>query len=40
MEAQGFTANPSEWWHFDYGDWRRYRLANQRFEELGNRAGA
>ncbi len=34
MEAQGFTANPSEWWHFDYGDWRRYRLANQRFEEL------
>ncbi|MHB1191852.1 MAG: M15 family metallopeptidase [Longimicrobiales bacterium] len=40
MEAQGFTANPSEWWHFDYGDWRRYRLANQRFEELGSRAGA
>jgi D-alanyl-D-alanine dipeptidase len=34
MEAQGFTANPSEWWHFDYGDWRRYRLANRRFEDL------
>lgn len=39
MEAQGFTANPSEWWHFDYADWRRYRLANQRFEELGRRPG-
>lgn len=35
MEAQGFTANPSEWWHFDFGEWRRYRLGNQRFEELG-----
>mgnify|MGYP001371863654 CR=1 FL=1 len=38
MEAQGFTANPTEWWHFDYGDWRRYRLVNERFEDLG--AGA
>lgn len=35
MLAQGFTANPSEWWHFDFGEWRRYRLGNQRFEELG-----
>ena len=34
MEAHGFAANPSEWWHFDYGDWRRFRLANLRFEEL------
>ena len=40
MEAQGFTANPSEWWHFDYGDWRRYRLGNQRFEKVGARTGA
>jgi len=40
MEAQGFTANPSEWWHFDHRDWRRYRLANQRFEELGAPQGA
>lgn len=37
MLAQGFTANPSEWWHFDHGEWRRYRLGNQRFEELGTR---
>jgi len=40
MEAQGFAANPSEWWHFDHGDWRRYPLANQRFEELGTPGGA
>jgi hypothetical protein len=24
-----------EWWHFDYGDWRRYRLGNQTFEQIG-----
>ena len=22
MEAEGFTVNPDEWWHFDYKDWR------------------
>ena len=22
MEAEGFTVYPSEWWHFDYKDWR------------------
>ncbi len=40
VEAQGFTANPTEWWHFDYRDWRRYRIGNQRFEELGKQEGA
>lgn len=35
MEAQGFTVYPAEWWHFDYGEWRRYRIGNQRFEEIG-----
>jgi D-alanyl-D-alanine dipeptidase len=34
MEAEGFTVYRNEWWHFDYGDWRRYRIGNQRFEEL------
>ncbi len=34
MEAQGFTVYPEEWWHFDYGDWRKYRIGNARFEEL------
>ena len=35
MEAQGFTVYEAEWWHFDYGDWRKYRIGNQRFEDLG-----
>jgi len=32
MEAEGFTVNESEWWHFDYQDWQSYRLQNVRFE--------
>ena len=28
MEAQGFTVYKSEWWHFDYKDWPRYRILN------------
>jgi D-alanyl-D-alanine dipeptidase len=35
MEAQGFSVYEVEWWHFDYKDWRYYRIGNQRFEELG-----
>jgi D-alanyl-D-alanine dipeptidase len=35
MEAQGFTVYPGEWWHFDYQDWRRYRIENRVFEEIG-----
>jgi D-alanyl-D-alanine dipeptidase len=35
MEAQGFAVYPAEWWHFDYKDWRRYRIGNQTFEEIG-----
>ena len=34
MEAQGFVANPNEWWHFDYKDWEQYPIMNVRFEEL------
>ena len=34
MEAQGFTVNDSEWWHFDYRDWRKYAIGNAVFEEL------
>jgi D-alanyl-D-alanine dipeptidase len=34
MEAEGFTVNSAEWWHFDYKDWRRYRIGNERFEEI------
>src|SRR3954470_19381605 len=32
LEAQGFMANPSEWWHFDYHGWERYPILNVPFE--------
>lgn len=35
MEQQGFTVNPTEWWHFDYKDWKDYGIQNVRFEDLG-----
>jgi D-alanyl-D-alanine dipeptidase len=34
MEREGFSVYEAEWWHFDYRDWRRYRIGNQRFEDL------
>jgi len=38
MEAQGFTVFENEWWHFDYDDWKKYRIGNIAFEELLNQA--
>lgn len=35
MEPRGFAMFPAEWWHFDYQDWRLYRLGNVPFERLG-----
>jgi D-alanyl-D-alanine dipeptidase len=35
MELEGFDVYEAEWWHFDFKDWRSYRIGNQRFEELG-----
>lgn len=35
MEQQGFTVNPTEWWHFDYKDWQQYPILNEKFEDLG-----
>jgi D-alanyl-D-alanine dipeptidase len=34
MEAEGFTVYEAEWWHFDYKDWQRYRIGNERFEDI------
>jgi D-alanyl-D-alanine dipeptidase len=34
LEAEGFTVNPDEWWHFDYKDWKEYRVLNVPFEKL------
>ncbi len=38
MEAEGFTVYEAEWWHFDYKDWQRYRIGNERFECIGVRS--
>ncbi len=35
MEKEGFTVDPGEWWHFDYRQWRHYRVMDVPFEELG-----
>jgi len=35
MESEGFAVNESEWWHFDYKDWKSYGLLNVPFEHLG-----
>jgi D-alanyl-D-alanine dipeptidase len=34
MEKQGFTVFSSEWWHFDYRDWRAYAIQNVPFEQI------
>ncbi len=34
MEAEGFTVYEFEWWHFDFKDWKRYRIGNKTFEEV------
>ena len=34
MEAEDFTVYQYEWWHFDYKDWKSYRIGNVTFEEL------
>jgi D-alanyl-D-alanine dipeptidase len=34
MEAEGFTIYEFEWWHFDYKDWKKYRIGNVTFEEI------
>ncbi|TWT58274.1 D-alanyl-D-alanine dipeptidase [Thalassoglobus neptunius] len=34
MEREGFTVYEFEWWHFDYRDWKKYRIGNQTFEEM------
>jgi D-alanyl-D-alanine dipeptidase len=34
MEKQGFQVFQSEWWHFDYRDWRHYAIQNVPFEQI------
>jgi D-alanyl-D-alanine dipeptidase len=35
MEAEGFTVEPNEWWHFNYRDWQRYRILDVPFQKIG-----
>jgi CubicO group peptidase (beta-lactamase class C family)/D-alanyl-D-alanine dipeptidase len=34
MERNGFSEIDTEWWHFDYKDWQRYRIGNVDFDKL------
>lgn len=34
MEAEGFTVEPNEWWHFNCRGWRRYPILDVPFEDL------
>ena len=34
LESQGFSVNPVEWWHFDYRDWKEYRVMDVPFDSL------
>jgi len=34
MESQGFTVYEAEWWHFDYKDWKEYRIGNVAFDQV------
>ena len=36
MEAEGFTVNPNEWWHFDYKNWQDYAIYDISFAEAGS----
>ncbi len=34
MEAEGFTVFTTEWWHFDWKDWREYPIGNEAFDRI------
>src|SRR5262245_19473664 len=31
MQREGFTVYDTEWWHFDFKDWREYPIVNEDF---------
>ena len=37
MQKQGFAVYPSEWWHFDYQDWKEYAIQNVPFEQIAHK---
>jgi D-alanyl-D-alanine dipeptidase len=34
IEAEGFTVNPREWWHFDFKDSNLYKIGNLPFSQI------
>ena len=40
MEAEGFSVNPGEWWHFDYENWGEYGIQNEVFSEIASASEA
>jgi len=40
MESEGFSVYESEWWHFDFKDWREYPILNLPFEKLDSGHGS
>jgi D-alanyl-D-alanine dipeptidase len=40
MEAEGFAIYEFEWWHFDYKDWKKYRIGNVTFEDIQARSAS
>jgi zinc D-Ala-D-Ala dipeptidase len=38
MEAQGFTVEPNEWWHFNCKEWRAYPILDVPFTAIGAQA--
>ena len=34
LEAEGFSVNVGEWWHFDYWEWEKYRVMDVPFENI------
>lgn len=37
MEANGFTVNPNEWWHFDLIGWEQYAIYDISFAEAATK---
>lgn len=34
MEKEGFEVDPGEWWHYNYRDWRSYRIIDIPFDAI------
>jgi D-alanyl-D-alanine dipeptidase len=39
MEAEGFNVYESEWWHYDYKDWKQYPILNIKFSDIEKARG-